>query len=232
MKSGSILLVKLDDSTSAVGQIVCQDKTPLRSDVLRVLKAKVSSADAKHLQDLVRNSPTDFEVHVSASLGEKLGVWRAVGMAPVERPSTTWFRQSDDFGNPAVKCSERWATWIVNQPMEFVGKLDSRSRAAEIGVVWSPSSVVNRVKLNQAAVLIGGPAATVIKRTKNFPPAVGHSLPADDLRNSMKKPSDCAPLRTISRQRQFHECHITPQKRYKQRSAPCCIYAASGPVSF
>jgi hypothetical protein len=56
------------------------------------------------------------------------------------------FRDSDDYGDPSVRVSERWYVWKPNEPVRTVGRLTGNLRNAEIGVVLPPSSVVERIR--------------------------------------------------------------------------------------
>jgi hypothetical protein len=83
-------------------------------------------------------------------IGVKMGFWEKIGNSKnVGRFDQVVFRDTDDYGNHAVTVSENWWIWRIGKSMQAVGKLEGENKNAEIGMVFSPISIVNRIKTGE-----------------------------------------------------------------------------------
>jgi hypothetical protein len=91
-------------------------------------------------------SEVDFYAHVFLRNGTKLGYWKRVAHCPKIGTTDLVFRDSWDYGNPEVRNSHNWHVWKINSPFIEVGRLEGENRKAEIGVVVTPSDIVDRMR--------------------------------------------------------------------------------------
>lgn len=75
-----------------------------------------------------------------------MGLWKKVGKVIELGNQDIVFRDTNDYGQPEIKVSERWYVWQMNQPFERVGKLPEKYRKSEIGVIVPPDSILERLK--------------------------------------------------------------------------------------
>jgi hypothetical protein len=144
---GKIIKIFVSPEEIYLGQTLGRDSTQLNAEVLRVYKDKLnSSVEAQKYLGKIGNLSKNFDVHVLIALGKKLNIWREVGKAVNTPICETVFRQSNDFGYPSIKISSKWYVWKLNRAMRFVGDLDAANRTAEIGCIWTPPSVIHRIK--------------------------------------------------------------------------------------
>lgn len=68
-----------------------------------------------------------------------------MGNAPAQGRIDVLFRGCWDYGNPAVKISQRWYVWRINQPFKDIGALTPEYQKAEEGSVLPPQSIVERM---------------------------------------------------------------------------------------
>jgi hypothetical protein len=84
--------------------------------------------------------------------GTKQGLWHKVGFRRVNRTFPMLFRDSEDYGNPSVRVSERWYVWQPNEPFQLVGRLTGDLRNAEPGVVVPPDCVIERIRTGKYGI--------------------------------------------------------------------------------
>jgi hypothetical protein len=147
---GKIIEISVSTHEKYLGQMLGRDSTQLNSELLRVYKQKYeSSIDAKKSIDRIDSLDFYFDVHVLIALGKKLSIWQEVGELESTPICETVFRLSNDFGYPSIKISKKWYVWTANQPIRYIGSLDDAYRTAEIGCVWTPPSILHRLKTGE-----------------------------------------------------------------------------------
>ena len=146
-KIGDVFEVPISPSQKRYIQYVVSDLTQLNSDVIRAFKRVYDIDDKPSLHDIVSDD-VDFFMHTATKLGIKMDLWSLYGNSDETGDYRhVVFRNSYDLGNPQVKISERWYVWHVNdEDFEYVGKMSGKYRKSEMGLVFSPRGVVERLK--------------------------------------------------------------------------------------
>jgi hypothetical protein len=126
------------------------DLTQLNSDVIRVFKQSFDVDENPNLDDVVKGE-TDFYTHTTTSAGVKLGLWSKVGQSKETGSLDLLFRGAKDGtrkpDEPMKKVSTDWYIWRVNDnEFTYVGKLEGDYRKAEMGLIYSPYNIMNRLK--------------------------------------------------------------------------------------
>jgi len=148
-KIGDVFVVHLEDGTKMYLQYIISDTTQLNSDVVRVFSKKYSSDSEPELSEIVAGK-TAFHAHCVTKFGIMLGLWERIGnIQPVGTFEHILFRDSEDYGKPEIKKSERWWVWKINENEVYVGKLEGAHQSAEIGIVVKPADIVERIKTGQ-----------------------------------------------------------------------------------
>jgi hypothetical protein len=136
-------------------QVISRDLNQLSSDVVRVFKrADPITSELPDIAEIVFGE-IDFHAHTTTSLGVKLALWKKVGHTKsVSNVETVLFRGTPDFGvklgEALIKVSKNWHIWRVNdEGRTDVGELVGEFRAAEIGIVFPPFMIVDRMVLGQ-----------------------------------------------------------------------------------
>ncbi len=148
-KIGDIYLVTMPDGTKKYFQYIADDMTMLNSRVIRVFKKTYPAEYRPDLKEII-NDEVDFYTHVVIKWGVQMNLWEKIGHFKDKIELNVIFRDTDDIpimkpGDKMVEISERWKVWRINEPMQFVGKLEGKNREAEIGHVKSPDSVLERI---------------------------------------------------------------------------------------
>ena len=152
VKKGYIYKVELEDGTIRYFQYIGEDKTDLNADVICVFKKHYTESDEDGLSvDTIVNDNIEFYTHTSVSAGVKLGLWsRAFTNSPVIHENNIFFRRTPDIikirANQPPVVSYRWYVWEMNRKERFVGWLRKKYRHYELGSIYSPYSVVERLK--------------------------------------------------------------------------------------
>jgi hypothetical protein len=145
--TGETFVVPLKSNKFAIFQFAMQDTMQLSQDVIIVYRARFASID-----DAKTFCPTladlEFYTHTSVWLGLKTKLWHPLGKHDLPNGLNFEFRLTDEFG-PHIEISKKWYLWVPNQPSRDVGELDSKSRAAEIGSIFGPPAVVERIQKGQ-----------------------------------------------------------------------------------
>ena len=145
---GDIFSVALDDKNKKYFQYVADDLTQLNSYVIRCFKKKYPIDETADLREVVKDE-VEFFAHVILKFGIKLKVWEKVGSVSEIGKVEALFRDSNDYGNPAIKVSNNWYVWKINEPFKKVGRLEGENRKAEIGIVVSPACILQRMRLGR-----------------------------------------------------------------------------------
>lgn len=141
-KIGDVFVVKLENGRKKYFQLVVFDLTQLNSDVIRVFKTSYSEDNKCNLSEII-NDEVDFYAHCLTKWGIQLGFWEKVGKSLEVGNNDVLFRSSSD--DPKTKISDNWWIWKVNEPQQYVGKLEGENRLAEIGSIIPPDSIVYKI---------------------------------------------------------------------------------------
>jgi hypothetical protein len=147
-KIGDVFSVEVSANTRKYFQYIANDLTQLNSQVIRAFKKSHPSHQSVDLETIVREE-VEFFAHVFLNVGVKLGYWQKVGNVQEVGALDVLFRDTNDYGDPSIKLSEKWFVWKTNEPFIRVGKLEGNNRDAEIGVVLSPDIIVSRMKTGE-----------------------------------------------------------------------------------
>lgn len=145
-KIGDIFVVKLDNDKKKYFQLIAFDLTQLNSDVIRSFK-KVYPLEADiDLLEIV-NGEVEFYAHCVTKFGLKINLWEKVGNIRELGNINILFRSSGD--HPKIDISNNWWVWKVNEPQQYVGKLEGENVYAEIGSIIPPDSIIHRIKMGK-----------------------------------------------------------------------------------
>lgn len=149
-KIGDIFSVQIDDSNRKYIQLIAYDLTQLNSDVIRVFK-EIYPLDVNPDFSEIVNGEVEFYAHCVTNFGVKMGLWEKVGKsAETGHLDHILFRGTEDYGHKAgeepIRISNRWYVWRIGEEFRDVGKLEGENQKAEIGVVVTPSDIVERMK--------------------------------------------------------------------------------------
>lgn len=151
---GDIFEVKIDESKKKYFQYIANDMAQLGSDVIRVFKSTYNINEKVDIS-LVISDEIEFYTHCIIKVGIKLSFWEKVGNSPeLGAFNHILFRNTNDYGIKAgqepVKVSNDWYVWKINDTQfTRVGKLEGDNTKAEIGLVFNPRSIVNRMKTGE-----------------------------------------------------------------------------------
>jgi hypothetical protein len=154
IKIGDVFEVLLDENSKGYFQVIAFDSTQLSSSVIRVFKKKYEILGKLNLSDVVHDE-VDFYAHCFVKVGVKLNFWRKVGnVTEVGSVGSIVFRDTNDYGHKLgdepVKVSSKWYVWRVNdENFTKVGRLTGENQKAEIGLVFSPKSIVDRMRTGE-----------------------------------------------------------------------------------
>ncbi|HRK06003.1 MAG TPA: hypothetical protein PLW14_13010 [Chlorobiota bacterium] len=145
-KIGDVFEVPISETEKKYFQLIAFDMTQLNSDVIRAFKLVVPLDESPKIADIIA-SGVEFYAHCVTKWGVKDGSWSKIGKSPdVGNLDNILFRGSSDYGNPQIKVSDSWYIWQINQKTVRVGKLEGENRNAEIGLVFTSTDIVHRMK--------------------------------------------------------------------------------------
>jgi hypothetical protein len=148
-KIGDVFCVPLNNGTKKYFQYIVSDMTCLNSSVIRIFKKFYTIDENPDLNNII-NDTVDFYVHVVIQWGVKLKFWEKVGNVADVGKTDVLFKSSHDFirkkGEPRIEISEKWSVWKINEPMQFVGKLERKYHNAEIGGVVPAYQIIERMR--------------------------------------------------------------------------------------
>lgn len=148
-KIGDVFSVKIDEHTKKYFQYIASDLTQLNSDVIRAFKQTYPIGSKPVLAEIVKGD-VEFYAHCVAKIGIKMGYWEKIGnISEVGKLDHILFKDTDDYGDPQIKLSQKWWVWKINEPAERVGLLVGENRKAEVGLVMDPESIVHRMRTGQ-----------------------------------------------------------------------------------
>ncbi len=150
-KIGDVFLVKINDNSKKYFQLIAFDLTQLNSDVIRAFKKTYPINENPDISEII-NGEVEFYAHCVTKWGVKMNLWEKIGNT-IEIGNTTniLFRGSNDsgklIGGEPIRISEKWYIWHINdENFTYVGKLTNENRKAEIGIVFPPFAIVERIK--------------------------------------------------------------------------------------
>lgn len=147
-KKGDVFCVKINDTHKKYFQLIAYDLTQLNSDVIRAFEREYPLELQPTVADIINDDVT-FYAHCVTRFGVKLGLWEKVGSSKdVGDISKVLFRGTTDYGTD-IKVSHNWYVWHINDE-EFtdVGKLTDKYRKADLGIVFNPYNIFNRISGN------------------------------------------------------------------------------------
>jgi hypothetical protein len=143
---GDVFSVSIDVDHVKYMQYIVSDLTQLNSDVIRVFNKVYQKGENPDFKDIV-NGTVDFYAHCDTKAGVKQGLWEPIGNIPdIGKTDHILFRDSKDYGNSKIKVSNNWWIWRINEEFIHIGKLIGENRKAEIGIIFSPPVILNRIK--------------------------------------------------------------------------------------
>jgi hypothetical protein len=146
-KPGDVFVVGLDDNTCKYFQYIANDVTQLGSDIIRAFEESYPCDAEPDLRDVVAGE-VGFYAHCVLKWGIEQNLWEKAGHIPeVGRFDITFRSTVDSLARPgkvpSVSCN--WRVWRIGEPLQEVGRLKGAHRNAEIGLVFSPRYIVNRL---------------------------------------------------------------------------------------
>jgi hypothetical protein len=142
---GCIYVVDVSGDCVRYFWVVGADRTQINSDLIVAFRCSCPRSNKPDLSEIASDD-VDFYCHTYVGVGTKRGHWSYVGFHRVDRPFAMLFRDSNDYGDPSIRVSQRWYVWAPNEPFRKVGKLTRELARAEIGVVFPAWAVVNRIR--------------------------------------------------------------------------------------
>ena len=147
-KIGDVFCVAKDGKYKKYLQYIVSDLTQLNSDVVRTFK-ELYPIDAEPDMEEVIKGNVDFYAHCITSVGTKKGLWKKVGnIKDVGNTRHILFRNKRDYSDSEKQ--DDWVIWNVNEEMICIGKLDSISKQAYLGVVFQPERIVYKMKMGKS----------------------------------------------------------------------------------
>jgi len=143
------MFLKLDEHRKKYFQYIINDLTQLNSDVIRTFKQVFYNDSHPDLLEVVKTE-VEFYAHCVTIVGVKLGYWEKIGnIIDVGNTNHILFRSSGDAGNRKITVSKDWWVWKINEPQKRVGKLVGENQKAEMGMVFDPISIINRIRTGE-----------------------------------------------------------------------------------
>lgn len=143
---GDVFCVYIKNHFKRYFQYIGSDSTQLNSNVIKVFKGYYPLDSKIDLQKIVEDE-VDFYAHVDINAGFKSLYWEKVGNAPFKENINLYFRICN-YGireEMNVKFSTDWFIWQMNKPMQYVGKLKGENRKIDIGILWEPRIIFERM---------------------------------------------------------------------------------------
>lgn len=126
-------------------QYLGDDATQLGSNLIAVFNGTFRGMEDAS-PAAIKASGVAFYAHVLLKLGLKLDVWKPHSDADVISFTDVWFRDSPDYGNPAIKETGTWWLWRANQKRVTIHGRSDDLVNSHVGVVVTPGDVVKRME--------------------------------------------------------------------------------------
>lgn len=145
-KIGDIFCVQISEKSKKYLQYVISDIEQLNSDVVRAFK-KIYPIDSTPTLEEIISDHVDFYAHCVTKAGIKFGFWETIGNIPdVGDTDSISFRDKLDWTISKGKINDDWWIWYVNRPFDHVGKLSIQNKKADIGIIFTPNLIYNKLK--------------------------------------------------------------------------------------
>lgn len=145
-KIGDIFCTQISDQSKRYLQYIISDIEQLNSDVVRVFKKEYPIDSFPSLEEIVRDQ-IDFYAHCLTKAGIKFGFWETIGNIPdIGDTDSILFRDKLDWTISKGRINDDWWIWYVNRPFDHVGKLSKQNEKADIGIIFTPNLIYNKLK--------------------------------------------------------------------------------------
>ncbi len=149
VKIGDVFSVRLQNNELKFFQYIAVDKNQLDSEVIRAFKHAYLIVETPDMLTIIKDE-VDFHAHVMLKLGVKLGYWNKVGNCNIKGDlSEVMFRDTNDYGKPEIKISQRWWVWKIGGQPKYIGKLKNKNKQAEIGIIVTPPDIIERMQVGK-----------------------------------------------------------------------------------
>lgn len=142
---GDVYSIPIGYTKNKYFQHIANDSTHLKSSVIRVFYHHHPSTAKISIEDIV-NDKVDFYAHVVIKTGILEKYWKRIGRSAYIGNTDILFRAYNVNGLPEDKVEYRWKIWKLNHPCKFVNELDDDYKNAEIGIIFAPSKIFDRIK--------------------------------------------------------------------------------------
>jgi hypothetical protein len=148
---GSIFSVDLGENCVRYFWCVGKDSSQLNSALIVVFRRTYQTSDQPAVGSIVADE-IDFYCHVFLLAGKKQGLWRKHGFLRFDGSFPMLFKGSEDYGNSSIRVSERWYIWEPNTPYRTVARRSLDLEIAELGMVFPPDCVVERIRTGKYGI--------------------------------------------------------------------------------
>ena len=149
IRVGNVFCADIKGKFKRYFQYIGLDYEQLNSEVIRVFKTHYPVDAAVNLEEVVKDE-IDFYAHVVIRAGFLYNYWEKVGNVPFKEKADALFRSSGDYmrlpASPVVKLTSQSYVWRMKEPSVFVGRQNEETRRADIGLLWDPESVFERME--------------------------------------------------------------------------------------
>jgi hypothetical protein len=144
MEVGDVFCVIVNDTCKRYLQYIIHDTMQSYSNVIRVFKKVYTIDENPDLSEIV-NDEIDFYAHCILETGIELGFWSNIGnIKNTGSMDDIIFRSKKDYSDSSIQ--DDWWIWKINKPFEYVGKLDKINSKADLGLVFHPEKIIERLK--------------------------------------------------------------------------------------
>jgi hypothetical protein len=150
-KVGEIFSVELGDGKKKYFQYIANDLIQLNSDLIRVFEKIYPISENVDYAELLLGE-IDFHAHTMINVGVKQSFFLKEGKENVIPDiGNILFRDTNDYGrkegNELIRISNDWYVWRINdRNLPKVGPLTGENRTAEIGIVYPPFVIAEKIK--------------------------------------------------------------------------------------
>jgi hypothetical protein len=143
-ETGDVFCAQIDENHKRYLQYIIHDIMQSYSHVIRVFKKVYAVSENPDLTDIV-NDEVDFYAHCILEVGIELGFWNYMGnIKNISSIDNIIFRSKKDYSDSSIQ--DDWWIWKVNQPFKHVGKLNKENSKAELGLIFHPEKIVERLR--------------------------------------------------------------------------------------
>jgi hypothetical protein len=140
---GDVFCVVIDGTYKRYLQYIVNDAMKA-GNIIRVFKKKYNTDENPDLSEIVTDK-IDFYAQCTIEVGTELGFWSYMGnIKNIGNTDNIIFRSKKDYSDSAIQ--DDWWIWKVSKPFEYVGKLNKENSKAELGLIFHPEKIVERLK--------------------------------------------------------------------------------------